>query len=224
MQLIPIFYTVACLSCFRLRCVEIYPSIRWARSNLESPSTWPACLWIKGGNQSDSLYEAIYIYINPLEKGSRFGLEFDIKHETLSINTPAPIPQLNLRAHNKLHIAISLKAANLQQSDPGVISKFSQCLSWKSMPMWATGKVHNPSPVPWNSRTLKVLVRRMWRRDWGEQVKGWEPVGWTYSNLNAVKVSMTQQLVCGFHTDRTSTFLNCLCRGRESCSIHGLDS
>lgn len=34
---------------------------------------------------------------------------------------------------------------------------------------------------------------------------------------------MTQQQVCGYHTGWASTFLSCLCRGTESCSIHRLD-
>ncbi len=50
------------------------------------------------------------------------------------------------------------------------------------------------------------------------EVNGWG-VRACWVNLNAAEVSMTQRLVCGYHTDWASTFLSCLCRDRESCSI-----
>lgn len=68
--------------------------------------------------------------------------------------------------------------------------------------------------ILWNSRHPECQVceadvknRLRWM---GE---GCEPVGWTHSNLNTAEVSVTQRLVCGYHTDWAPTFVSCLCRG-----------
>lgn len=67
-----------------------------------------------------------------------------------------------------------------------------------------------------NQQTLKCQVCQT---DVKERLRwmgeGREPAAWTHSNLNAAEVSVTRRLVCGYQTDRASTFLSCLCRQRQ---------
>lgn len=51
-------------------------------------------------------------------------------------------------------------------------------------------------------RTLRMFETNLKRgRRWMGEGGGESFVGWTRSNLNAAEVSMTQQPVCGYHTD-----------------------
>lgn len=142
-----------------------------------------------------------YIYNMFSEILDSTGWTFSHVHMLFYISVLQHPPFTDLDKKNKKRVCLISQRQNnsLLLKSINIFGKYDQC---------------DPRDALTTPRPVKVSG--LWDGCKGEtEVKGWEPVDWTHSNLNAAEVSMTQLLVCGYHTAWASTILSCLRREGE---------